>query len=189
LCFFGDGAARQGILHETFNLAMLWKLPVIFICENNQYAMGTSVERTSNVIDIYKLADGYDMPADKVDGMTPENVHEHVSRAVKRAREGDGPTLLELKTYRYKGHSISDPQKYRTKEEVEEYREQDPLIKVRNKILESNFASAADLDQIDQKINLIVEESVRFAEESPWPDDSELLKDVYADANYPFITD
>jgi len=189
LCFFGDGAARQGILHETFNLAMLWKLPVIFICENNQYAMGTSVERTSNVIDIYKLADGYDMPADKVDGMTPENVHEHVSRAVKRAREGDGPTLLELKTYRYKGHSISDPQKYRTKEEVEEYREQDPLIKVRNKILESNFASPADLDQIDQKINLIVEESVRFAEESPWPDDSELLKDVYADANYPFITD
>ena len=189
LCFFGDGAARQGILHETFNLAMLWKLPVIFICENNQYAMGTSVERTSNVIDIYKLADGYDMPADKVDGMTPENVHEHVSRAVKRAREGDGPTLLELKTYRYKGHSISDPQKYRTKEELEEYRELDPLIKVRNKILESNFASAADLDQIDQKINLIVEESVRFAEESPWPDDSELLKDVYADANYPFITD
>ena len=189
LCFFGDGAARQGILHETFNLAMLWKLPVVFICENNQYAMGTSVERTSNVIDIYKLADGYDMPADKVDGMTPENVHEHVSRAVKRAREGDGPTLLELKTYRYKGHSISDPQKYRTKEEVEEYREQDPLIKVRNKILESNFAAAADLDQIDQKINLIVEESVRFAEESPWPDDSELLKDVYADANYPFITD
>jgi pyruvate dehydrogenase E1 component alpha subunit len=189
LCFFGDGAARQGILHETFNLAMLWKLPVIFICENNQYAMGTSVERTSNVIDIYKLADGYDMPADKVDGMTPENVHEHVSRAVKRAREGDGPTLLELKTYRYKGHSISDPQKYSTKEEVEEYREQDPLIKVRNKILESDFASAADLDQIDQKINLIVEESVRFAEESPWPDDSELLKDVYVDANYPFITD
>jgi pyruvate dehydrogenase E1 component alpha subunit len=189
LCFFGDGAARQGILHETFNLAMLWKLPVIFICENNQYAMGTSIERTSNVIDIYKLADAYDMPADNVDGMTPENVHEHVARAVKRAREGDGPTLLELKTYRYKGHSISDPQKYRTKEEVEEYREQDPLIKVRNKILESNFASAEDLDQIDQKINLIVEESVRFAEESPWPDDSELLKDVYADENYPFITD
>lgn len=189
LCFFGDGAARQGILHETFNLAMLWKLPVIFICENNQYAMGTSVERTSNVVDIYKLADAYDMPADKVDGMTPENVHEHVSRAVKRAREGDGPTLLELKTYRYKGHSISDPQKYRTKEEVEEYRDQDPLLKVRKKILESKFASEADLAQIDQKINLIVEESVRFAEESPWPDESELLKDVYVDADYPFITD
>ena len=189
LCFFGDGAARQGMLHETFNLAMLWKLPVIFICENNQYAMGTSVERTSNVIDIYKLADAYDMPADKVDGMTPENVHGHVSRAVKRAREGGGPTLLELKTYRYKGHSISDPQKYRTKEEVEEYREQDPLVKVRNKILESKYASAADLDLIDQKINMIVEESVRFAEESPWPDESELLKDVYVDDNYPFIVD
>ncbi|HXR80475.1 MAG TPA: thiamine pyrophosphate-dependent enzyme, partial [Saprospiraceae bacterium] len=120
LCFFGDGAARQGILHETFNLAMLWKLPVIFICENNNYAMGTSVERTSNVIDIYKLADGYEMPADTVNGMSAESVHEAVSRAVKRAREKGGPTLLEMKTYRYKGHSISDPQKYRSKEEVDE---------------------------------------------------------------------
>ena len=98
LCFFGDGAARQGIMHETFNLAMLWKLPVIFICENNYYAMGTSVERTSNVIDIYKLADGYEMPGDAVDGMSAEAVHEAVSRAVKRAREKGGPTLLELKT-------------------------------------------------------------------------------------------
>ena len=130
LCFFGDGAARQGILHETFNLAMLWKLPVIFICENNNYAMGTSVERTSNVIDIYKLADAYEMPADMVDGMSPETVHDAVSRAVKRAREGGGPTLIEMKTYRYKGHSISDPQKYRTKEEVDEYKERDPIAMV-----------------------------------------------------------
>lgn len=135
LCFFGDGAARQGILHETFNLAMLWKLPVIFICENNNYAMGTSIERTSNVVDIYKLADAYDMPADMIDGMTPEAVHEGVARAVKRARSGEGPTLLELKTYRYKGHSISDPQKYRSKEEVEEYKDQDPIQKVKNTIL------------------------------------------------------
>ena len=126
LCYFGDGAARQGMLHETFNLAMLWKLPVIFICENNNYAMGTSVKRTSNVIDIYKLADAYEMPGDVVDGMSAETVHEAVSRAVKRAREGGGPTLLEIKTYRYKGHSISDPQKYRTKEEVEEYKGKDP---------------------------------------------------------------
>ena len=189
LCFFGDGAARQGMLHEVFNLAMLWKLPVVFICENNNYAMGTSIERTSNVIDIYKLADAYEMPSDKLDGMTPEIVHEGVARAVKRARDGEGPTLLEMKTYRYRGHSVSDPQKYRSKDEVEEYKDQDPLIKVRKTILDNNFATEATLQEIDEKINGIVEASVKFAEESPWPDDSELLKDVYIDQNYPFIVD
>jgi len=189
LCFFGDGAARQGMLHEVFNLAMLWKLPVVFICENNNYAMGPSIERTSNVIDIYKLADAYDMPSDKVDGMTPELVHEGVARAVKRARDGEGPTLLEMKTYRYRGHSVSDPQKYRTKDEVEEYKDQDPILKVRRTILENNFATEAALQEIDEKINGIVEASVKFAEESPWPDDSEVLKDVYIDQNYPFIVD
>ncbi|MDD2791861.1 MAG: pyruvate dehydrogenase (acetyl-transferring) E1 component subunit alpha [Sediminibacterium sp.] len=189
LCYFGDGAARQGILHETFNLAMLWKLPVIFICENNNYAMGTSISRTSNVIDIYKLADAYDMPADKVDGMNPESVHDSVARAVKRAKEGDGPTLLEMKTYRYKGHSVSDPQKYRSKEEVDEYKDQDPIVKVANTILENAFATKEDLQAIDQRIMAIVDESVRFAEDSPWPDDDEVLKDVYIDNNYPFITD
>jgi pyruvate dehydrogenase E1 component alpha subunit len=189
LTYFGDGASRQGMLHETFNLAMTWKLPVVFICENNHYAMGTSVERTSNVIDIYKLADAYEMPADMVDGMSPEAVHEAVARAVKRAREGDGPTLLEIKTYRYKGHSISDPQKYRTKEEVDEYKAQDPIIKVTTTILENNFATQAELDAIDARINAVVGESVKFAEESPWPDDSEVLKDVYIDESYPFIVD
>jgi len=189
LCFFGDGAARQGMLHEVFNLAMLWKLPVVFICENNNYAMGTSIERTSNVIDIYKLADAYEMPSDKIDGMTPELVHEGVARAVKRARDGEGPTLLEMKTYRYRGHSVSDPQKYRSKDEVEEYKDQDPIIKVKKTILENNFASEATLQEIDEKINRIVEASVKFAEDSPWPDDSEVLKDVYIDQNYPFIVD
>ena len=187
--FFGDGAARQGMLHETFNLAMLWKLPVIFICENNNYAMGTSIERTSNVIDIYKLADAYEMPADKIDGMTPEAVHEGVARAVKRAREGDGPTLLELKTYRYKGHSISDPQKYRSKEEVDEYKDQDPIVKVKNTILTNGFGTEAELQAINDRIDAIVEQSVKFAEESPWPDDNEVYKDVYIDQNYPFIVD
>ena len=189
LCFFGDGAARQGMLHEVFNLAMLWKLPVVFICENNNYAMGTSIERTSNVIDIYKLADAYDMPSDKIDGMTTELVHEGVARAVKRARDGEGPTLLEMKTYRYKGHSVSDPQKYRSKDEVEEYKNQDPITKVAKTILENKYASEADLKAIDDKINAIVEASVKFAEESPWPDDREVLKDVYIDQNYPFIVD
>jgi pyruvate dehydrogenase E1 component alpha subunit len=189
LCFFGDGAARQGMLHEVFNLAMLWKLPVVFICENNNYAMGTSIERTSNVIDIYKLADAYEMPADKIDGMTAEAVHEGVARAVNRARQGDGPTLLEMKTYRYKGHSVSDPQKYRTKDEVEEYKNQDPITKVSKTILDNNFATEAELKAIDDKITLIVDASVKFAEESPWPDDSEVYKDVYIDQNYPFIVD
>ena len=189
LCFFGDGAARQGMLHEVFNLAMLWKLPVVFICENNNYAMGTSIERTSNVIDIYKLADAYEMPADKIDGMTAEAVHEGVARAVNRARQGEGPTLLEMKTYRYKGHSVSDPQKYRTKDEVEEYKDQDPITKVTKTILDNNFATEADLKAIDDKISLIVDASVKFAEESPWPDDSEVYKDVYIDQNYPFIVD
>ena len=189
LCFFGDGAARQGMLHEVFNLAMLWKLPVVFICENNNYAMGTSIERTSNVIDIYKLADAYEMPSDKIDGMTAEAVHEGVARAVKRARDGEGPTLLEMKTYRYKGHSVSDPQKYRSKDEVEEYKSQDPITKVTATILENQYATEAELKAIDDKINAIVEASVKFAEESPWPDDSEVLKDVYIDQNYPFIVD
>ncbi len=189
LCFFGDGAARQGMLHEVFNLAMLWKLPVVFICENNNYAMGTSIERTSNVIDIYKLADGYEMPADKIDGMTAEAVHEGVARAVNRARQGEGPTLLEMKTYRYKGHSVSDPQKYRSKDEVEEYKDQDPITKVTKTILDNNFATEGELKAIDDKITLIVDASVKFAEESPWPDDSEVYKDVYIDQNYPFIID
>jgi len=189
VCFFGDGAARQGMLHEVFNLAMLWKLPVIFVCENNNYAMGTSIERTSNVIDIYKLADGYDMPSDKLDGMSPEAVHEGIARAAKRAREGDGPTLLEMKTYRYKGHSVSDPQKYRSKDEIEEYKDQDPITKVSKTILENNFASVSELKAIDDKIAAIVDASVKFAEESPWPDDNELLKDVYIDSSYPFIVD
>jgi len=189
LTFFGDGAARQGMLHEVFNMAMLWKLPVIFICENNNYAMGTSVERTSNVRDIATLAEAYDMPGESVDGMTAEAVHEAVERAVKRAREGGGPTLLEMKTYRYKGHSISDPQKYRTKNEVEEYKAQDPIEKVLKTIQENHLATDEELAAINKKVNDIVEASVKFAEESPWPDDSELLKDVLTEENYEFITD
>jgi pyruvate dehydrogenase E1 component alpha subunit len=189
LCFFGDGAARQGILHETFNLAMLWKLPVVFICENNNYAMGTSVARTSNVLDIYKLADAYEMPADQVDGMIPETVHEAVERAAKRAREKGGPTLLEIKTYRYKGHSMSDPAKYRTKEEMEEYKLQDPIETTLTK-LKKNFAiNDEEIEKINDRVKHEVEEAVKFADESPYPDDSELLKDVYAEDDYPFIMD
>lgn len=189
LTYFGDGAARQGMVNEVFNMAMTWKLPVIFICENNNYAMGTSIERTSNVVDIYKLADAFEMPADSIDGMSCESVHEGVARAVKRAREGGGPTLLEIKTYRYKGHSISDPQKYRTKEEVEEYKQRDPIMLVLQTIRENNFATEEEIAAIDARVQATVDESVKFAEESPWPNDDEVLKDVYVDQNYPFIID
>jgi pyruvate dehydrogenase E1 component alpha subunit len=189
LCFFGDGAARQGILHETFNMAMLWKLPVIFICENNNYAMGTSVARTSNVLDIYKLADAYDMPGDAVDGMNPETVHDAVSRAVKRAREKGGPTLLEIKTYRYKGHSMSDPAKYRTKEEMEEYKLKDPVEAMLAKLKSEYSIGEQEINIITERVKTEVEEAVKFAEESPWPDISEVYKDVYVQQDYPFITD
>ncbi|HMJ46587.1 MAG TPA: thiamine pyrophosphate-dependent enzyme, partial [Ferruginibacter sp.] len=189
LCFFGDGAARQGILHETFNMALLWDLPVVFICENNHYAMGTSVARTSKVLDIFKLADAYEMPGDTVDGMSPEEVHNAVLRAVNRAREKGGPTLLEIKTYRYKGHSMSDPQKYRTKEELEEYKEKDPIEHVL-KVLKTQYnVKDEDIEAINERVKSEVEESVKFAEESLWPADDELLKDVYVQQDYPFITD
>lgn len=189
LAFFGDGASRQGMLHETFNMAMTWKLPVVFICENNHYAMGTSVQRTSNVVDIYKLADAYDMPADSVDGMSPEAVHEAVARAVKRARAQEGPTLLEIKTYRYKGHSMSDPAKYRSKEEVEEYKEKDPIDYVLGVIKKNKWATDEEIQAIDDRVHQEVEDCVKFAEESPYPSDDEMYKDVYAEEGYPFIID
>jgi pyruvate dehydrogenase E1 component alpha subunit len=189
LCFFGDGAARQGMLHETFNMAMLWDLPVVFICENNGYAMGTSVARTSKTLDIYKLADAYEMPADSVDGMSPEDVHNAVLRAVNRAREKGGPTLLEIKTYRYKGHSMSDPQKYRTKDEVEEYKEKDPIEHTKNMLLKNFGVTEEEIEVINERVKVEVDESVQFAEDSPWPSDDELLKDVYVQEDYPFIVD
>lgn len=189
LCYFGDGAARQGILHETFNMAMTWKLPVVFIVENNHYAMGTSVERTSNVSDIYKLADGYDMPGDEVNGMSVEDVHNSVNRAVKRAREGGGPTFLEMKTYRFKGHSMSDPAKYRTKDEEADYKDQDPINYVKNLLLENGMQTEEEIKEIQNRVKEVVADCVDFAENSPWPEDSELLKDIYVQKDYPFIMD
>lgn len=188
-CFMGDGAMRQGILHETFNMAMMWKLPVIFCIENNQYAMGTSVKRTSNVTELYHVGSAYDMPAFPVDGMSCEAVHEASAEAATRARSGNGPTLLEINTYRYKGHSMSDPAKYRTKEEVEEYKARDPIEKVLFTIKKEKFADEKWIADINKKVMETVEESVRFAEESPFPDPSELYKDVYAEDDYPFIRD
>ena len=189
ITFFGDGAVRQGALHETFNMAMLWKLPAIFVCENNQYAMGTSVERTTNLLDIYKIGAAYDMPSFQVDGMKCETVHEALVEAAARARRGDGPTFLEIKTYRYRGHSMSDPAAYRTKEEVAEYKTKDPLETTKATILERGYATEAELDQIEADIMAEVEASVTFAENSPYPDASELFTDVYVESDYPFIRD
>lgn len=189
ICFFGDGAVRQGALHEAFNMAMLWKLPVIFICENNEYAMGTSVSRTTNMNDIYKIGLAYDMPSKQVDGMKCETVHEAIFEAAENAREGNGPTFLEIKTYRYRGHSMSDPANYRTKNELNSYKDKDPLETTKATILKKKYASEKALEEMEDKIIEDVEASVEFAENSPLPDPSELFKDVYVEDDYPFIMD
>lgn len=188
ICYMGDGAVRQGAFHEALNMAMTWKIPVIFVIENNGYAMGTSVERTSNVTDLYKLGEAYDMPSEPVNAMDVEEVHMAVERAADRARRGDGPSLLEFRTYRFKGHSMSDPAKYRTKEEVEEYKQRDPIEQVRTKLLDFGYATEADLEAIDKQIKETVEASVKFAEESPWPDAKEIYTEVYVE-DYPFINE
>lgn len=187
MTYMGDGAVRQGAFHEALNLAMTMKLPVIFVIENNGYAMGTSVKRTSNVTELYQLGEAYDMPSKPVDAMSVEEVHHAVAEAAARARKGDGPTLLEFRTYRFKGHSMSDPAKYRTKEELEEYKLKDPIELVRKTIIDRKYASEDDLKAIDDKIKQQVQECVDFAEESEWPPASDAYTDVYAEENYPFI--
>jgi len=187
--YMGDGAVRQGALNETFNMAALWKLPVIFVCENNGYAMGTSVARTTIETDIYKLGIPYGIPSSPVDGMDPVAVHNAMNEAVDRARAGEGPTFLEMRTYRYKGHSMSDPQKYRTKEEVESYKAKDPIEIVKQAIEANKYADEKWFEEIEAKIKGQVDEAVQFAEESPWPEASELYTDVYVQKDYPYIKD
>ncbi len=189
LTFFGDGAARQGALHEAYNMAMLWKLPVVFICENNEYAMGTSVARTTNLLDIYKIGLAYDMPSYQVDGMKCETVHEAIYEACERARKGEGPTFLEIKTYRYRGHSMSDPASDRTKEEGADYKTKDPIETTKATILSKKFATEQELDAIEEEIIEMVNKSVEFAENSPYPDASLLFKHNYVEDNYPYIMD
>ncbi|MDI1323883.1 MAG: pyruvate dehydrogenase (acetyl-transferring) E1 component subunit alpha [Algoriphagus sp.] len=187
ICHMGDGAVRQGAVHESFNLAMLYKTPVIFVIENNGYAMGTAVKRSSNVEDLSTIGESYDMPSFAVDGMNVEAVHEAVAEAAERARRGDGPTLLEFRTYRYKGHSMSDPQKYRTKEEVEEYKQRDPIEQVLATIQDNNILTQEEIDAIIKKVKQKVDDAVKFAEESPWPDGMDAFKDVYVQEDYPFV--
>jgi len=187
LTFLGDGAARQGSLHETFNMAMNMKLPVVFCVENNGYAMGTSVSRTANHEDIWKLGLGYEMPCGPVDGMKPEKVAEALDEAIMRARSGDGPTFLDIKTYRYRGHSMSDAQKYRTKEEVEEYQKIDPITYVKDTLLEKKYATEDDIKKIDKRVKDKVKECEEFAENSAFPDKNVMYDVVYQQDDYPFI--
>ena len=187
LTYMGDGAVRQGSLHETFNLAMLWNLPVVFICENNGYAMGTSVERTANHSEIWKLGLGYEMPCAPVDGMDPAIVYSALQEALDRARSGGGPTFLEIRTYRYKGHSMSDAQHYRTKDEVAEYQKVDPIIIVKKMIEKKKWLDTKGFEKIDSKVKSLVADCVKFGEDSPFPEAHELWQDIYVQNDYPFI--
>ncbi len=180
--YFGDGAANQGQVYESFNMAQLWKLPAIYIIENNQYAMGTSIERSSSTTDLSQRGASFGIPGEQVDGMDVIAVRDAVAKAVKRARDGEGPYILEVKTYRYRGHSMSDPAKYRSKEEVDTVKTtRDPIEHVK-KLLAEAKATEDEIKAIDAEIKSIVAEAVQFAQESPEPDPSELYTDVYVEA-------
>lgn len=189
LTYFGDGAIRQGAFHESLNMAMMWQLPVIYIIENNGYAMGTSVKRSGTVEDLSRLGDGFGIPSEAVDGMHPLAVHQSISKALDYCRKGKGPYLLEIRTYRYKGHSMSDPAKYRTKEEVEAYKSLDPIEQVLKEIKSKKYLTAAAIKAIQQEVKEEVEASVTFAEASSYPGAEELFEDIYMQPDYPFITD
>jgi pyruvate dehydrogenase E1 component alpha subunit len=187
MTYFGDGAARQGSLHETFNMAMAWKLPVVFIVENNGYAMGTSVERTANHGEIWKLGLAYEMPSEPVDGMNPVAVAQAMDKAIQHARSGKGPYFLEMKTYRYRGHSMSDAQKYRTKAEVAEYKKIDPITQVLDVIKDKKYLTEAEIKAINDDVKNQVEACEKFADESPYPEKQQLYDMVYEEKNYPFL--
>jgi pyruvate dehydrogenase E1 component alpha subunit len=179
-CFFGDGASNQGTFHEAINMAAVWKLPVIFVCENNVYAMGT---RHSTVMLVENIADraiAYGIPGVAVDGNNVLTVYEAARKAVERARKGEGPTLIECKTYRHKGHSRIDPAKYRPKEEVEEWLRKDPIKRLKERLLQTNVLLEAEIRQIEKGVSAEIEEAVKFAIESPHPSPEEALEDVYA---------
>lgn len=184
---FGDGASRQGALWESWNMAMTWKLPVLYILENNGYAMGTSVARTSNVTDMSKLGASFEMPSESVDGMDPAAVHEAIQRAAAHIRSGKGPYYLNIETYRYKGHSVSDPAKYREKDEVRQYQERDPIKVTERLILDNGLATEDEIKEIKNNVKAEVAEAARFADDSDYPDGQELYKDQYSEP-YPFLS-
>jgi pyruvate dehydrogenase E1 component alpha subunit len=180
MCIFGDGAIGNGEFFESMNFASLHKLPIIFLCENNQYAMGTALHRGVAQTKIYKKGEAFDIPGEPVDGMDVEAVHEATKRAVARARAGEGPTLLEALTYRFRGHSMQDPQYYRSKEEVEEHRQRDPIALFQGKLLADGLVTEAELRQVDERVEAEVDDAVAFADESPAPDPSTLLDHLYS---------
>ena len=180
LAFFGDGASNQGQVYETFNMAKLWDLPVVFVIENNQYAMGTSVERSSAETELHKRGSSFEIEGLQVDGMNVLEVRDGAAKAIKHARDGKGPMILEMKTYRYRGHSMSDPAKYRSRDEVTKTRsERDPIDWARARLIEKKWADEAELKAIDKEIKEIVKDAADFALESPEPDPKELWTDVY----------
>jgi pyruvate dehydrogenase E1 component alpha subunit len=179
LTYFGDGAANQGQVYESFNMAELWKLPVVYIIENNRYAMGTSITRSSAETNLSRRGLSFNIPGEQVDGMDVRAVKAAGEKAVKWCRDGNGPFILEMQTYRYRGHSMSDPAKYRSREEVQKVRdEQDPIAQVRNRMLEKKFASEDEIKKIDAKVRDIVNEAAEFATNDPEPDPAELWTDV-----------
>jgi pyruvate dehydrogenase E1 component alpha subunit len=183
LAFFGDGASNQGQVYETFNMAKLWDLPVVFVIENNQYAMGTSVERSSAETELYKRGISFEIEGIQVDGMNVLEVRDAAQKAIDHARNGKGPMILEMKTYRYRGHSMSDPAKYRSRDEVTKTRsERDPIDAVRAQLIDKKWADEAKLKALDKEIKEIVKDAADFSLESPEPDPSELWTDVLLDA-------
>ena len=180
VCFFGDGATNQGVFHEAMNMAALYQVPVVFVCENNGYGIGTSVARASAVEQLYKKSCAYETPGVKVDGMDVLAVYETVRQAVQRARDGGGPTYVEAITYRFRGHSISDPGTYRSEQEKKIWQERDPIPNFAERLIAEGVASRAQLDKIDDEEKALIEKAIRFAEESPDPDPEELWTDVYA---------
>jgi pyruvate dehydrogenase E1 component alpha subunit len=178
--YFGDGAANQGQIYEAFNMAKLWQLPVLYVVENNGYGMGTSVARSCSTTDLYKRGTSFDIPGRQVDGMDFLAVREAVSEAVAKIRAGEGPILLEMKTYRYRGHSMSDPGRYRSKEEVEDYKQNhDPLTQLKNHLLNKKWADEDYFKNLEKEIKITINEVVEFAKNSPEPDVSELTTDIY----------
>jgi pyruvate dehydrogenase E1 component alpha subunit len=184
VCYFGDGAVPEGEFHEAMNLAALWKLPVIFLCENNRYAMGTSTERALAQTEIWKFAETYGVPGERVDGMDVLAIREAVGRAVARARKEKTPTLIEADTYRFRGHSMRDPAGavYRTKEEVEREKLRDPIVLFREKIVSAGVLSEADVRAVEKDVNDRVDEAVAYADASPEPPDEWLFTDIYKES-------
>ena len=181
ISYFGDGASNQGQVYESFNMAKLWNLPAVYILENNRYGMGTSVERASGQPNLSRRGEGFDIPGEQVDGMDVRLVHDAAKRAIEHARSGKGPYILEMLTYRYRGHSMSDPAKYRSKDEVATMRaERDPIEQVKNRILEKRYGTEESLKEIENEIRAIVTEAADFATSDPEPDASELYTDIYA---------